>query len=108
MRNALADMTRPEAPLTLSAVGTARGIRLTARLTGDPRVQRVEFFRHPGADPFVPGDAGSTLVCASGTGSCMDRAVAPGAVVRYAAREVDAWGTSVPALSAPVARRPHG
>lgn len=108
MRNALADMTRPEAPLTVKAVGTLRGVRVTAGLTGDPRLQRVEVFRHPGPDPFAPGDARSTSVCAAGTGSCLDQAVAPGAVVRYAAREVDAWGTSVVSLSAPVSRRRHG
>ncbi len=108
MRNALSDLTRPEAPLMLSAVGTGRGVRLAAQLTSDPRLQRVEFFRHPGADPFAPGDPGATPVCTSGTWRCFDRAVAPGAVVRYAVRVADAWGTSVPALSAPVARRPRG
>ncbi|HVN62960.1 MAG TPA: N,N-dimethylformamidase beta subunit family domain-containing protein [Gaiellaceae bacterium] len=108
MRNALADMTRPEAPLVLGAVGTASGVRITAGVTADPRLQRIVIYRHPGPDAFAPGDAGSTPVCASGTGRCLDRGVAPGATVRYAACEVDAWGTSVATISAPVARRPRG
>jgi len=108
MRNALGDMTRPEAPLALSAVGTARGVRVTAGVTADPRLQRIVIYRHPGPDGFAPGDAGSTPVCTSGKGSCLDRAVAPGVTVRYGACEVDAWGTSAAVLSAPVARRPHG
>ena len=108
MRNAIADMTRPEAPLRLSAVGTLRGVRIAAGIAEDPRIQRVEVFRHPGADPFAPGGPGTTAVCANGTGRCLDRGVAPGDLVRYAACEVDAWGTSAALLSAPVARRRRG
>jgi hypothetical protein len=110
MRNALDDLTRPEAPLTLSAVAGPAGVQLAAGTAADPRVQRIEIFRHAGADPFVPGDPGSTPVCASGQGRCLDRAVAAGRVVRYTARAVDAWGESAPVLSAPVApmgRRRH-
>lgn len=110
MRNALDDLTRPEAPLTLSAVAGPAGVQLAAGTAADPRVQRIEIFRHAGAGLFVPRDPGSTPVCASGQGRCLDRAVAAGRVVRYLARAVDAWGTSAPVLSAPVApigRRRH-
>ena len=53
-------------------------------------------------------DTGVVAVCTAATGICLDRTAAPGAVVRYEAVDVDAWGTSVPTLSAPVARRRHG
>jgi hypothetical protein len=79
----------------------------TASLAADPRV-RVEIFRHAGSDAFAPGDPGNASVCTAGRESCLDRAVAPGAMERYAACEVDAWGTSVALLSAPVARRRPG
>ncbi len=108
MRNALADLTRPAEPLTVTAVGTVRGVRVTAGVAADPRVQRIEIYRHDGPDAFAPGDPGSTLVCTSGTGRCLDRGVAPGAMERYAACEVDAWGTSAAMLSAPAARRRRG
>ena len=43
------------------------------------------------ARPVRPGRCGQHPVCVSGKGGCLDRAVAPGVVVRYAACEVDAW-----------------
>ncbi len=107
MRNMLDDLMRPAAPLTLTAVATRAGIRLSAGTGADPRIQRIDIFRHTGADAFVPADPGTAPVCTSGTGHCLDRAVAPGAMVRYSARANDAWGTSVPVLSAPVAGMRH-
>ncbi len=105
MRNALADLTRAEAPQALVAVGKAAGIQLIVSTVGDPRLQRSEIFRRLGADPFAPGDPGSALVCTVTAGSCLDRGVAPGVAVRYAAEEQDAWSTSAPVLSGVVARR---
>jgi hypothetical protein len=108
MRNALADMSRPEAPLALTAVAGLRVVRVAVGIAPDPRLDRVEVFRHPGADPFAPGDPGSMLVCSRSWAHCLDPGVARGMVVRYAAYDVDAWGTSSVVLSPPVVgRRRH-
>jgi hypothetical protein len=98
VRNMLADMTRPAAPLALEArLRRRRRVRVVVRTAPDPRVQAVLVLRHAGPDPFSPADPGVETVCRIVTGTCLDRLPGRG-TFRYAAVAVDEWGTSAPVL----------
>jgi len=104
MRNALADLTRPAAPaaVTVSLVGRTATIHVRRR--ADPRVQRVDVFRHAGSGTFAPGQPGVVRICRSTGADCLQRRLFPG-TYRFAGVAVDRWGESLPALSRPIVVR---
>jgi N,N-dimethylformamidase beta subunit-like, C-terminal len=106
MRNALADLTRPAAPAAVTVALVLRTATIRVRRHVDPRVQRVDVFRHAGAAAFAPGDPGVVRVCRMTGQPCVQRRLVPG-TYRFAGVTVDQWGQSLPALSrAVVVRRP--
>jgi hypothetical protein len=100
MRNALADLTRPARPTTLTATVQGRTVRLKVKAPVDPRI-KYRSFRRAGAQTF-PLDAPGVLPrCLNRTGNCIDRGVPPG-TYRYAVAAVDDWGRSLPRFSVKV------
>jgi hypothetical protein len=107
MRNALADLTRPPSPRSLSA--TARGTLVTLRAphkAPDPRLRRVLVYRHPGGALFDPLGPDAVLVCETTSETCRERP-APG-VYRYAAVNTDRWGRSARVFSRAITVRAAG
>jgi hypothetical protein len=104
MRNALDDLTRPAAPLTVSA-RPARRHRVAVRASwrgGDPRVTGVVVYRHAGTADFAPGQPGVRRVCTAPANVCFDRRPLLG-VSRYGVAVTDRWGRSAMLLAAPLA-----
>jgi len=101
-RNALADLLRPAAPISVTAaVGRTRWVWISLVVHADPRVRAYAIFRHAGAEVFDPSGLGARRVCLAAAAGCSDRVRRPG-VYRYAAEAVDAWNASQPVFSAPV------
>jgi len=102
VRNMLADLQLPAAPIRV----TARRLKSSTRVTVtsvDPRVQGVLVFRHRGAAPFAPPGPGVVQVCGGRSMTCLDRAKLKPGLYRYAAVVADEWGgQSGPRLTAPV------
>jgi hypothetical protein len=96
MRNVLADLTRPAAPLWVRAQRTAHGVVISVGRSPDPRIQLIRVVRE-GARRY-----GSRLVCSALSSTCVDRSAPRGRPLRYAAVVRDRWASSVPRLSAPV------
>jgi hypothetical protein len=104
MRNALDDLTRPAPPIALRIHVRRRTVSLKIDVDSDPRVQRVEVFRHRGAADFRLDDPGVVLACRHV--ACVNRRLRPG-VYRYAAVTADEWSESYPTLSRRVVVRRH-
>jgi len=96
MRNALADLTRPAAPVAVRARVRKQTVRITLVIHADPRVLRYEVSRQRGAT--------TTLVCTTRRGVCTFRRVKPG-TYRFSAVAVDEWSQSTATLSARVVVR---
>jgi hypothetical protein len=104
IRNALADLTRPAAPAAVTVSLVARTATIRVRRHVDPRVQRVDVYRHAGSAAFAPGDPGAVRVCRTTGRPCVQRRLFPG-TYRFAAVAVDEWAESAPALSRAVVVR---
>ena len=108
MRNALADMTTPAAPASLTPTVNLNGtVGLAVTVHADPRLTAVKIYSHAGQSSFAPTDFGVTLVCTQTTfppSSCTDSTpgVDGSGWVRYEAVTVDQWGVSAPLQTAAV------
>lgn len=87
MRNALTDLTRPAAPLRLTATPGRGLVTLRAERGPDPRITATEFSR------------GGAVLCTAAAVVCVDRGVAPHGTYTYTAVNVDEWGRSAPATA---------
>jgi hypothetical protein len=106
MRNALADLRRPAAPVAVQVRVRRRTVTIQVQRLTDPRVQRYAIVRHAGARPFGLDDPSVVPVCRTARGICALRRTRPG-TYRFAAVALDDWGQSVPTLSRKVViRRP--
>jgi len=92
MRNALDDLTRPEAPLQVRRSKESNGWRVRTGWPGDQRIVGRIVYR-------VRSDGQQVLVCTGRAPCYPPKATEPG-TYRYMAEYVDAWGgTSAPAFS---------
>jgi hypothetical protein len=83
MRNVLADMSRPAAPLELTATSRASGrLRLEIAKPPDPRITRT----------IVRRDG--TVICDTTATSCIDTNLPGHRWYRYSALSADEWGES--------------
>ena len=100
MRNAMADLLRPAPPRAV-VISVRRG-RVTIRVdrANDPRT-RLQVFRGSGTEGASPPDPGWRLVCDTRGTVCAERPLRTG-TYRYAARVIDQWSASTPALGAVV------
>jgi hypothetical protein len=94
MRNALDDLTRPEAPAAVRTVRARGAFRVYTGRPNDPRiVARLVYRVRDGDSPL--------LVCHGRTPCLVPRATEPG-TYRFEAQYVDVWDrTSAPTYSAP-------
>jgi len=86
--NALADLTRPAAPISVNAIAGRGTIRITVQRHPDPRIKAILVYR------------GRTLVCARLRTVCVDHHPPRRQRLRYTAVVRDQWTTSPPAHSA--------
>ena len=94
MRNALDDLTRPEAPVAVRKLSVYGGVRVRTGWPNDPRIAGRLVYRIRDGDPPV-------LVCHGRTPCLVPRASEPG-TYRFEAEYVDVWNrTSAPTLSTP-------
>jgi hypothetical protein len=103
MRNALADLVRPAAPLAVRISAGSRGVRIVLRRAPDPRVLSVRVFRAPARNPLARGSRGMHFVCSTLGSSCVDPSAPRGRQVRYVVVVGDRWGSSTPFVTPVVA-----
>jgi hypothetical protein len=97
VRNALDDLGRPASPTGATAELADGGVAIEVDAPPDPRV-RLRVLRHPGPQPFAPGDPGVVVACDVAGSSCADTAARRGSTYRYAVVAADEWTTSAPVL----------
>jgi N,N-dimethylformamidase beta subunit-like protein len=102
MRNALADLVRPAAPLGVTVTAGARRVRIALRRAADPRIVDVRVFRAPAGNPLARGSRGMHFVCSTLGPACVDATAPRGRTVRYVIVLRDRWGSSKPYVTAPV------
>jgi hypothetical protein len=103
MRNALDDLTRPAPPTSVQTTLTGPGqVHVAFTRHADAQVSAVRVYRHTGNGSFKPTDPDVAFVCQTGGSSCALHGQPGHRQQRYAAVTVDRWGTSHPALAAPV------
>jgi len=100
MRNAVADMTRPAPPASLTPTIAGRVVQVGMPPEPDPRIREVAVYRHEGPDPFALGD-GVQVCRAAPSAPCSEPEPAGHRTYRYAAVATDEWGQSNPVYSAP-------
>ena len=101
MRNALADLTRPAPPTSLTPAITGLRVQVAFPPEPDPRIKEIAVFRHEGPDAFAPADA--VQVCRGAANAACTEPEPPGhRTYRYAAVATDEWGQSAPVYSAPL------
>jgi N,N-dimethylformamidase beta subunit-like, C-terminal/PKD domain len=101
MRNALADLTRPAAPVSITPMLTGTTVTV-ATPTVDPRIRQITVYRHEGAVPFALSDG--VRICQGMPGAQCSEPEPPGhRTYVYAAVTTDQWSQSAPGYSAPVA-----
>jgi len=94
MRNALDDLTRPQAPPQIVKVHAPTGFRVRTGWPNDPRIVGRYVYR-------VAADGATQLLC-SGHAPCYPRRVERPGTYRLMAQYLDVWGrTSAPVYSAP-------
>ncbi len=103
VRNALADLVRPGAPLAVRTTGGRTGTTVTVRRGPDPRIEEMLVYRAPSSRPLARGSRGMHLVCRTLRTSCVDRSAPPRRRVRYVVVVRDRWGASIPFVTAPIA-----
>lgn len=94
MRNALDDLTRPAAPVSVRAARVRAGVRISVKWPPDARPRTLLVYARSGRS--------SRLVCSTRGAVCLDSRPRRGRAVRYAAVLRDRWRPSLPVLSAPV------
>jgi hypothetical protein len=93
VRTMLADLTRPEPPLSVVPIQIkAKTVRIRVRWPDDPRIEGALVYRERGTSLVA--------VCRRPVRNCVET-LKPG-VYRYRAVLVDAWGVSDPVRSAPI------
>jgi hypothetical protein len=93
VRNMLADMTRPEPPLSVVPIQIkAKTVRVRVRWPDDPRIEGALVYRERGTT-LVP-------VCRRPVRNCVETLKA--GTYRYQAVLVDGWGVSTPVRSAAI------
>jgi hypothetical protein len=102
MRNALADLVRPAAPLAVRVSTVPRGVRIVLRRAPDPRVLGVRVFRAPAQNPLAHGSRGMHFVCSTLGSGCVDPSAPRSRAVRYVVVVKDRWSSSKPYVTAPV------
>jgi hypothetical protein len=102
MRNALAELVRPAAPLSVRTSAGRATTTIFVRRVPDPRVRDVRIYRAPAENPLAHGSRAMHFVCSTLGPSCVDRGVPPGRPVRYVVVVRDRWGASIPLVTAPV------
>jgi hypothetical protein len=102
MRNALADLVRPAAPLAVRVGPTRRGVRIVIRRAPDPRIVSVRVFRAPAQNPLAHGSRGMHFVCSTLGAGCVDPSAPRSRRVRYVVVVGDRWGSSTPFVTAAV------
>ena len=102
VRNALADLVRPAAPLAVTVSAGTGGAIIRVRRTLDPRVRDVRIFRAPAGNPLARGSRGMHFVCSTLGPGCVDQSAPHGRRVRYVVVVRDPWGQSTPFVTAPV------
>jgi hypothetical protein len=100
MRNALADLVRPAAPLAVRVSAVGRGVRIVVRRAPDPRVLGVRVFRAAAEKPLAHGSRGMHFVCSTLGSGCVDTSTSRGRRVRYVVVVSDRWGSSTPFVTA--------
>jgi hypothetical protein len=104
MQNALADLTRPAPPTTLTVTRLGTRVALHTDHAADPRVRATLIIRHRGLRAFTNASSHVKLICTTPAHTCIDRP--PPGTYRYAAITLDQWGNSLPLLSAPTTIHP--
>src|SRR5438105_1198596 len=100
MRNAIADMTRPAPPssLTPAISGSVVQVGMTEP---DPRIHELTVYRHEGTGAFALSDG--VKVCDGMPSAQCSEPLPPGhRTYVYAAVATDEWGQSAPVYSAPL------
>jgi hypothetical protein len=100
MRNALAELVRPAAPLAVRVSTVSRGVRIVLRRSPDPRVLGVRVFRAPAHNPLAHGSRGMHFVCSTLGAGCVDTSAPRNRRVRYVVVINDRWGSSTPFVTA--------
>ena len=101
MRNALADLTGPAPPTSLTPAITGARVQVAFPPEPDPRIKEIAVFRHEGVNAFALADA--VQVCRGGANAACTEPEPPGhRTYRYAAVATDEWGQSAPVYSAPL------
>ena len=105
VRNALDDLTRPAAPIEVTATRGRKRVTVRIRRYTDVRVRWTAVYRHAGRGAFGIGGRGTQLVCVTTTDRCLDRTLPFPRIARYAAITRDRWNPSRPTYSDTVTLR---
>src|SRR5919108_727938 len=102
VRNALADLTRPAPPGSVTATLAGKAVTIGLSPPVDPRLREVAVYRHEGAGPFSLA-AGVRVCRGAPSAPCSEAEPSGHRTYVYAAVASDEWGQSAPAYSAPLA-----
>jgi PKD domain len=100
MRNAIADMSRPAPPASLTPTIAGRTVQLGMPPEPDPRIREIDVYQHDGAGAFAPAE-GVHECHAAPSAPCSEPEPPGHRTYRYAAVAIDEWGQSAPVYSAP-------